>query len=71
MVYIGVTSHLAARVDQHRRDVGSAYCRRFGIRPLVYAEGHDDIREAIVHEKQLKAWQRGWKDRLIAEGNPE
>ena len=38
---------------------------------LVYAEHHEDIREAIVREKQLKAWNPAWKDRLIDEGNPE
>ncbi|WP_312026754.1 GIY-YIG nuclease family protein [Sphingomonas endolithica] len=50
MVYIGVTSHIAPRIDQHRRDVGSGYCRRYGIKTLVYAEHHDDIRDAIIRE---------------------
>ena len=26
--------------------------------------------DAIVREKALKAWQRGWKIRLIEEANP-
>jgi putative endonuclease len=69
MVYIGVTSHIAARIDQHRRDVGSGYCRRYGIKTLVYAEHHDDIRDAIIREKQLKAWKRAWKDQLIEADN--
>ena len=43
MLYTGVTAYLAARVDQHRRDVGSAYCRRYGIKLLVLAEWHDAI----------------------------
>jgi putative endonuclease len=71
MVYIGVTSHIAARIDQHRRDVGSGYCRRYGIKTLVYAEHHDDIRDAIIREKQLKAWKRAWKDQLIEADNPD
>lgn len=70
MLYVGVTAHLAARVDQHRRDVGAAYCRRFGVRTLVLAEPHDSIEEAITREKRLKDWNRAWKIRLIEEANP-
>jgi putative endonuclease len=57
MLYIGVTAHLAARVDQHRRDVGSAFCRRYGIKTLVLAEPHERIEDAIAREKALKAWR--------------
>ena len=71
MTYIGVTAHLAARVDQHRRDLGSAYCRKYGTRMLVFAERHDDIVSAIAREKALKAWNRDWKIRLIEKVNPE
>ena len=71
MLYIGVTAHLAERVDQHRRDVGSAYCRRYGIRTLVLAEPHDEIEYAIAREKMLKAWKRDWKIELIERTNPD
>ncbi len=71
MLYIGVTAHLAARVDQHRRGVGSAYCRRYGIATLVLAEPHELIEYAITREKALKAWKRDWKIRLIEEANPD
>ncbi|MDO7844397.1 GIY-YIG nuclease family protein [Sphingomonas immobilis] len=71
MLYIGVTAHLAARVDQHRRDTGSAFCRRYGIKTLVYAEPYDTIEEAIAREKALKAWKRDWKIELIEAANPE
>jgi putative endonuclease len=70
MLYIGVTAHLSARVDQHRRDRGSSYCRRYGIHRLVYAEQHDSIEDAIAREKAIKAWRRAWKDELIASINP-
>ena len=71
MLYTGVTAHLTARVDQHRRDVGSAYCRQYGIRMLVFAEQHESIIDAIAREKRLKAWKREWKVRLIESINPE
>lgn len=54
MIYTGVTAHLAERINQHREDRGSAYCRKFGIKMLVYAEWHDDIQAAIVREKRIK-----------------
>lgn len=70
MLYVGVTAHLAARVDQHRRDAGSAFCRRYGIKTLVYAEPHDRIDLAIAREKAIKSWKRAWKIELIEAGNP-
>lgn len=70
MLYIGVTANLAQRVDQHRRDVGSAFCRRYGIKTLVLAEWHDGIDDAITREKALKAWKRAWKIELIESVNP-
>ncbi|MEK7342532.1 MAG: GIY-YIG nuclease family protein [Pseudomonadota bacterium] len=71
VLYIGVTNALHARVDQHRRGVGSAFCRQHNLHRLVLAERHEDIREAIAREKALKAWKREWKIRLIEEANPE
>lgn len=71
MLYIGVTAYLAERIDQHRRDKGSAYCRKYGIKTLVLAEWHDTIDDAIRREKALKAWKRDWKIELIEKTNPD
>jgi putative endonuclease len=71
VLYIGVTASLAARVDQHRRGVGSQFCRKYNLQRLVLAEAHDTIDQAITREKALKAWQRAWKIRLIEESNPD
>ena len=70
VLYIGVTSNLVARVDQHRRGVGSAFCRKYGLVRLVFAEQHDTIQDAIAREKALKAWKRVWKIELIEAMNP-
>jgi len=70
-VYIGVTSNLAARVWQHRNGIGSAFCKRYALTRLVYAEEHGRIEEAIAREKAMKAWNRAWKLRQIIEANPE
>jgi len=71
VLYVGVTSHLPARVDHHRRGVGSDFCRRYKLTRLVFAEQHATIQDAIAREKALKAWQRSWKVRLIEESNPQ
>jgi len=70
LFYIGVTSNIAARMMQHRAGTGSAHCRRYNIRKLVYAEFHAVMVDAVAREKALKEWQRAWKRRLITDGNP-
>ena len=70
VLYVGVTSDLATRIDQHRSGKGSAFCRRYGLTRLVHAEEYDDISDAIAREKAMKAWKRAWKIELIATGNP-
>ena len=71
VLYTGVTAHLAARVQQHRTGRGSAFCRRYGLDRLVFAQRADSIEEAIAREKQVKAWKRAWKIELIERDNPE
>ena len=71
VLYIGVTSDLVERVDQHRRGTGSAFCRKYGLKTLVLAEEHATIDEAIAREKAMKAWKRAWKVELIERANPE
>lgn len=70
-IYIGVTSHLAARIFQHRTGDGSDFCKRYGLTRLIYAEPHADIRGAIAREKAMKKWNRDWKFRQIEEQNPD
>jgi putative endonuclease len=71
-LYIGVTSDIAARIDQHRSGTGSDFCRKYGLNRLVHLEAHDRIDEAIAREKAMKAaWQRASKIRLIEEANPD
>ncbi len=70
-MYVGVTSHLAARVDQHRSGAGSDFCAEHGLVRLVWAERGDDITACIAHEKRLKRWRRDWKFALIERANPD
>jgi len=69
-LYLGVTSDLVRRAWEHRMGIVDGFTKRYGLKPLVYAEHHDDNRSAIRREKTLKQWPRAWKVRLILAGNP-
>jgi putative endonuclease len=70
-MYVGVTGSLAVRVTQHRDDLGAAFCRRYGLDRLVWAERLECITDAIAHEKRVKRWRRAWKFALIERANPD
>ncbi|WP_145264600.1 GIY-YIG nuclease family protein [Calycomorphotria hydatis] len=70
-LYIGVTSDLLARAWQHRNGQGSKFTSKYDVKMLVYFEIHEDMEQAILREKQLKAWKREWKVELIEKDNPE
>jgi putative endonuclease len=70
-LYIGVTSDLAARVRSHREGRGSAFCKRYGLTRLIYAEQAPTIEEAIAREKAMKKWNRAWKIEMIEHANPD
>lgn len=58
VIYIGVTSDLILRTDQHRRGVIEGFTRRYGLKRLVWYEPHDTIVDAIQREKSLKRYPR-------------
>lgn len=69
-LYIGVTSALKQRVWQHKAHAVKGFTDRYGVCRLVWYEAHETMRDAIVREKALKAWQRAWKIKLIESTNP-
>ncbi len=70
-LYIGVTSDLHGRMSEHTQGLFEGFTKRYGVKRLVYYTYFNGMDEAIKREKQLKAWQRGWKIRLIRSTNPE
>jgi len=68
-LYVGVTNDLLRRLCQHH----SGECEftgRYRISRLVYFETTENVMSAIAREKQIKAWRRSKKLRLIASINP-
>ena len=70
-IYVGVTADLPRRVHEHHSGVIEGFTKRHGLKRLVYAEHHNDIRDAIHREKTIKGWRRAWKVRLIYGINPD
>ena len=67
-LYVGVTNDLVRRVYRHRRVEG--FTKKYYVNWLVYYEQTQDLKEAIFREKQLKAWRREKKVKLIESLNP-
>ncbi|MCW1970063.1 MAG: GIY-YIG nuclease family protein [Anaerolineae bacterium] len=69
-LYIGVTSNLLERVNQHKSGLYDGFTQKYNVKILVYFENFPTMIEAITREKQLKKWNRAWKIQLIEENNP-
>lgn len=65
VIYIGVTADLWYRILQHKQGDGSVFTKKYKVNKLIYFEEFSDMLNAIEREKQLKKWNRKWKDELI------
>jgi putative endonuclease len=70
-LYVGVTSNLAGRVDQHRGGSIRGFTREYGVKLLVWFEQHATMESAIQREKRIKKWNRAWKLELIETANSD
>ena len=71
-LYTGVTSDLAARIQEHKANHNpDSFTAKYDVTRLVWFERHDLIVDAIPREKAIKKWKREWKIALIEEDNPE
>ena len=69
-LYIGVTSNLIKRIEQHKGKEIDGFTKKYNINRLVYYESTNNIKAAIEREKCIKAWKREWKENLINTNNP-
>jgi putative endonuclease len=70
-LYVGVTSNLSRRLEQHRAPSSRSFTGRYNVHRLVHVEAYDDPSSAIRREKRLKKWPRAWKVALFEANNPE
>jgi putative endonuclease len=59
-LYIGLTSRLPERIEEHRTGIIDGFTKRHGVKRLVHLEPFEDIHEALSREKALKKWRRAW-----------
>ena len=72
VLYIGVTSDLRSRLNQHLENhFPESFTSKYNVKKLVYFECFYSIEEAIYREKQLKSRNRKDKVRLIEKSNPD
>ena len=69
-LYIGMTSELEIRVQQHRDGTFAGFSSEYNCNRLVYFERHPYVNDASAREKQLKGWRREKKIWLIERTNP-
>lgn len=70
-LYVGVTSNLIQRAHQHRTGLVPGFTTRYECKALVWFELYDDMTNAILREKQIKAGSRKKKLALIEFANPD
>jgi putative endonuclease len=71
VLYTGVTSDLKKRVYEHKQKFIEGFTEKYKVTKLVYYEVFEDIKNAIVREKQIKGGSRKKKIDLISAINPE
>ena len=71
VLYTGVTSDLVKRVFEHKSKVIKGFTQKYNVDKLGYYEVFEDIEQAILREKQIKAGSRKKKIELIESINPE
>lgn len=70
ILYVGVTNDLVRRVLEHKARETEGFTKKYFVTKLVWFDVTNDVAAAIQKEKQIKAWKRSWKIRLIEEANP-
>ncbi len=63
--YVGSTTNLERRVDEHNEGLGSKYTARRLPVSLVFVAEFETIAEAYEREKQVQGWGRKKREALI------
>ena len=69
-LYVGITSDLERRVQQHKEKLVDGFTSRYNIDRLVHYEETGTVHDAILRERQIKAWRRDKKVSSIESENP-
>ena len=64
-LYVGSTGGLEHRVKQHKKKEVEGFAKKYDVDRLIYFEEVEDKSAAIRRERQIKAWSRAKKVKLI------
>jgi len=64
-LYVGVTNNLERRVYEHKNHLFPGFTDKYNVERLLYYKQTNNPISAISREKQIKAWRRGKKVKLI------
>jgi putative endonuclease len=70
VLYIGMTSNIEQRVQQHKSGAISGFSSKYRTHSLVFFEETSDVCGALDRERSLKGWNRARKVALIEADNP-
>ena len=71
VLYVGVTNDIKRRVYEHKNHLVEGFTKQYEVGTLVYFETKRNATSAIKREKQIKAWRRAKKVKLIDSINPD
>jgi predicted GIY-YIG superfamily endonuclease len=63
--YVGSTTDLGARIEQHQLGLGAVYTARRRPVSLVWAMELESVVDAFAYEKQIQNWSRAKRQALI------
>ena len=65
VLYTGVTNDLQRRIYEHKEKLVAGFTTKYNVTKLVYYEVLQDIENAILREKQIKAGSRQKKIDMV------
>ena len=71
VLYTGVTRDVKRRVYEHKEKLVGGFTKKYNVTKLVYYEIVEDVKSAILREKQIKGGSRQKKIELITGANKE
>ena len=70
-LYVGMTNDIKRRLYEHKSKLIEGFSSKYNTNKLVYYEETSDVKIAIQREKNLKKWNRQWKEELIKKTTPD
>jgi len=74
VLYVGITNNWQKRIAEHIADsenLKQSFVGKYNCRYLLHLEEFMFVYDAIAREKEIKAWNRMKKEKLITKHNPD